>query len=402
MARTPSINHARYGHFSRQRYSKKLLAYLSDTATRLLSSASAQTIVPVAVANVNASSVLTMGTNATAAQTVTINGQVYTFRAALTEAKASGTLTGTATNVANGDTVTINGLVYTFQTVLTNVARNVFIGASAAASLTNLFRAITLTGTPGTDYAAATVINPDVTATNPTGTTLVATAKVIGTAANAFATTETSTQLSWGAATLTGGVNAIANEVFIGAANTNSIDNLVVAINAGAGVGTVYSTGTVANPDVTAGARAGNTTTATSVLAGIGGNGLLVSTTVTAASWAGAFLSGGVAATFGPNVTATAHGYTPDKGPFVITSSNGAGGLPAGYTAGKFLHVDVINANTIRLYTNRELSALQTFTSGGTGTLSLTRVMTAAGVHSLLKRNAASTVSQATDIDNLQ
>jgi hypothetical protein len=123
--------------------------------------------------------------------------------------KATQTLTGDGTNVANAATVTIGTKVYTFQDTLTNVDGHVKIGANAAASLTNLFHAINASGgTVGTDYATATTANTDVVATNPTGTTVLLTAILGGTLANAVATTETSAHLSFGAATLTGGVDA--------------------------------------------------------------------------------------------------------------------------------------------------------------------------------------------------
>lgn len=403
MARTPSINHARYGHFARQRYSKKLLAFLTDTGARLLSSATLQTIVPVAVANAFASNVLTMGTNPSAAQTVTIGGSVYTFRVALTEVKAFQTLTGTGTNPANADTVTIGSKVYTFQTALTNVDGNVLIAGTAAATLTNLFHAINASGgVSGTDYAAATIAHPTVTATNPTGTTVVATSKTVGVGSNTIATTRVGAQVSWGAATLLGGVNAISNEVLIGVANTNSIDNLVLAITAGAGVGVSYSTGTTASPDATASARSGNTTTATSVAAGAAGNSVNVSTTVTAATWATAKLTGGVTASFGPTITATAHTLSNAEGPHVITSSNGTGGLPAGYVDGTFLYASVVDANTVKLFRDAALTQLQTFTSAGTGTIRLAKPSTQASIHDALKRNSARTIAAASDIDNLQ
>jgi hypothetical protein len=120
---------------------------------------------------------------------------------------ATGTLTSSGVNVSNGDTVTINGKVYTFQTVLTNVDGNVTIGASAAASLTNLFHAINNSGgVPGTDYAALTTPHPDVTATNPTATTVVVTAIVAGIGGNGITTTEAAATLNWANATLTGGI----------------------------------------------------------------------------------------------------------------------------------------------------------------------------------------------------
>lgn len=117
---------------------------------------------------------------------------------------ATGTLTATDQPV-DGETVTIGTKVYTFQDTLTNVDGHVKIGASLAASLTNLKNAINGTGgVPGTDYAAATVAHTLVTATS-TGTTVVVTAKSAGTGGNSIATTATYADASFGGATLTGG-----------------------------------------------------------------------------------------------------------------------------------------------------------------------------------------------------
>lgn len=121
-------------------------------------------------------------------------------------AAAAGTLTNDGTNITDGDTVTIDGTVYTFQDTLTNVAGHVKKGASNTASMTNLFHAINASGgTVGTDYATACVAHSTVKATNPTGTTVVVTALASGTAGNSIATTELSSHLSWGAATLASG-----------------------------------------------------------------------------------------------------------------------------------------------------------------------------------------------------
>lgn len=116
---------------------------------------------------------------------------------------ATGTLTFTG-QPANTETVVIDGKTYTFQTVLTNVDGNVLIGANLAASIANLTDAINLGAGAGTDYAAATTLNPDVTGTAG-ATTLVVTAKIAGTGGNAITTTETITNASWGGATLSGG-----------------------------------------------------------------------------------------------------------------------------------------------------------------------------------------------------
>lgn len=122
--------------------------------------------------------------------------------------KASGTLTATA-NFANLETVTIGARTYTFQTTLTNVNGNVKIGASLTASLLNLKNAINVSGgVSGTDYAAATTVHPTVSATASTATTLTVQALLSGVTGNSIATTETSVNASFGAATLTGGTNS--------------------------------------------------------------------------------------------------------------------------------------------------------------------------------------------------
>jgi hypothetical protein len=265
------------------------------------------------------------GTNVTALDTVTIDQSVYTFVTALTEAKAAGTLTGTGTQPANGDTVTVGGVTYTFQTTLTNVAGNVHIGASAAASLTNLFHAINASGgTSGTDYAALCVANPLVVATNPSGTTVVATAIALGANGNNIATTTTGTaQVAWGNPNLTGGVNSNPNEVLVGGSNTASMTHLYEAINAGANGGTDYSTATVAHPTVSATNPSGTTV----VLTGLGlsadgdtGNSIVTTETSAHLSFGGATLSGGFDANI---IVDTVTGF-PGYETFALVTSAGA------------------------------------------------------------------------------
>lgn len=132
----------------------------------------------------------------------------------VTNAAAAQTLTGDGTNITDADTVTITGptstIVYTFQNTLTAGSSgqvHVLKAGSAAGSLTNLFHAINSSGgTPGTDYSTTgTGANPDVVATNPTGTTVVVTAIVLGVTGNEIAVAEASTHLSWGGTKLTGG-----------------------------------------------------------------------------------------------------------------------------------------------------------------------------------------------------
>lgn len=126
----------------------------------------------------------------------------------VTVVHALGTLTSSGVAV-DTQTITVGGKVYTTQTTLTNVNGNVFIGADAAATLQNLYDAINLTGTPGTQYATAMTKNDRVQATAVTATTVVVKAHVPGTAGNLIASTETQTNWAWGAATLASGAGDI-------------------------------------------------------------------------------------------------------------------------------------------------------------------------------------------------
>jgi len=149
------------------------------------------------------------------------------------EVKATGTLTGTV-NFSDTDTVTIDTKVYTFQATLTNVDGNVQLGGSLATSLQNLYDAINLTGTPGTQYAAAMTLHPTVTATAVGATTLDVEAKLGGTQGNLIATTSSVADPDWGAATLTGGAGDL---VILG---TGELPTQTTAA-----VGTVATLGTV-------------------------------------------------------------------------------------------------------------------------------------------------------------
>lgn len=130
---------------------------------------------------------------------------------------ASGTFTDTQTVVCGGKT-------YTTQTSLTNVDGNVLIGANAAATLQNLYDAINLTGTAGTQYAAAMTANTGVKATAVTATTLVVTALTPGLVGNLSATTETQTNAAWGAAVLAGGTGNV-NDYIAGILTVNQINS---------------------------------------------------------------------------------------------------------------------------------------------------------------------------------
>lgn len=145
-----------------------------------------------------------------------------------------------ATNVAEDDTVSIGGQVYTFKDALTTAAtaNEVLVGADLTASRANLVAAVNkTTAGSGTLYGSATVINPSVTATATSTDALTATAKVPGTVGNSIAIAEASTHLSWAssATTLSGGVDPTAGE---------SAAAIITAVNSVATTGMRASAGT--------------------------------------------------------------------------------------------------------------------------------------------------------------
>lgn len=120
--------------------------------------------------------------------------------------KATETLTLSA-NITDGDTVTIGSRTYTWKDTLAS-ANDVKRHATIASdSLDNLIAAINLTGTPGTDYHTDTTIHPTVYAAEGAGDTMDASANSVGTTGNSIATTKSSSNAEWGAATMSGGVD---------------------------------------------------------------------------------------------------------------------------------------------------------------------------------------------------
>jgi hypothetical protein len=81
--------------------------------------------------------------------------------------------------------------------------------------------------------------------------------------------------------------------VLIGASASDSLDNLIAAINLDAGAGSTYAASTTANTYVSAAAGAGDTMDATALVPGTAGNSIATTETLTNGSWGGATLSGG-------------------------------------------------------------------------------------------------------------
>lgn len=120
-------------------------------------------------------------------------------------AQASGTLTAIGI-ISDGDIVSLDTLVYTFKTTLTGAAFEVAIAGSTANALSNLNKAIKLTGVAGTDYGTGTVKHPSVTTGTLTSTTLQIVALVYAASGNIISTVATGANISFGASTLSGGV----------------------------------------------------------------------------------------------------------------------------------------------------------------------------------------------------
>jgi len=85
-----------------------------------------------------------------------------------------------------------------------------------------------------------------------------------------------------------------AGEVLIGATASDSLDNLIAAINLDAGAGTLYAAGTVANSFVSAAAGVGDTMDLTALVPGTAANSTATTETLTNGSFGNATLLGGV------------------------------------------------------------------------------------------------------------
>ena len=113
-------------------------------------------------------------------------------------------------NAAADETVTIGGQVYTFKTSL-SAANQVLIGADDNATCANLVAAINGAAGAGTTYGTGTVANTSVTAAAASNVVTV-TAIIPGTVGNSIAIAETMAQAAWAssATVLAGGADSSA------------------------------------------------------------------------------------------------------------------------------------------------------------------------------------------------
>jgi len=113
-----------------------------------------------------------------------------------------------------GDTVTVGTQTYTFVTALssTPTANEVLVGATEAASLTNLANAVNGGSGAGATYGSPTVKNADASA-SATATSVVFTALVKGTTGNGIATAATGSSNTFAATSLSGGTAGSINDL---------------------------------------------------------------------------------------------------------------------------------------------------------------------------------------------
>jgi flagellar hook protein FlgE len=259
---------------------------------------------------------------------------------------ATGTLNVAIPLPTAGQTVTVGGTTYTFAAAITGLspADTVKIGNSVQSTLANLAEAINGTTGKGSAFSSATQPNGSVTATS-TATTVVVQALQTGTGGNSTPTSTAWTGGTFGAADLSGGVNAAAaagaytvpitlpaagdtvtvgattytfvgtaaaltapNDVLIGPDVASTLANLAGAINAsssdGQGAGITYGTGTIANTSVTATGSTATAVTLRALQSGSVGNIIPTTTDWTAGSFGAGDLTGGTdAGTFSTPIT---------------------------------------------------------------------------------------------------
>ena len=121
--------------------------------------------------------------------------------------------------------------------------------------------------------------------------------------------------------TFRSGTAPAANDVLIGAAATNTLDNLKAAVNGAAGAGSTYGAGTVAHSDVIAGAKTATTIVFHAKLAGPEGNAIAsTETAATALAFGSATLLGGANDPTGTKLM----DWTPSRpGTYLVTATDG-------------------------------------------------------------------------------
>jgi len=133
---------------------------------------------------------------------------------------ASGKMVSTGTLASDAETVTVGTVVYTLKTALSadpTVAYEVLLGANTGATASNLVAAINGTAGEGTTYGTGTEEHPLASGAVTDTDDVTITADTKGTAGNSIVTEDDSDQISWDNAdvALVGGIDGtvgVANE----------------------------------------------------------------------------------------------------------------------------------------------------------------------------------------------
>lgn len=121
---------------------------------------------------------------------------------------ATGTVTFSTAAPAANDTVTVNGQVYTFKTALTGAAYEVLSGANFTEAATNFKAAINKESGEGLTYGQGTPANIYVAASQATGV-ITLTADRAGTSGNSISLAKSGTNIAVSGANLSGGTNQL-------------------------------------------------------------------------------------------------------------------------------------------------------------------------------------------------
>lgn len=190
------------------------------------------------------------------------------------------------------------------------------------------------------------------------------------------------------------------NNVLVGASASDSLDNLIAAINADAGAGTLYGTGTVVHPDVLAVAGAGDTMDLTALVAGRTGNDIETTETLANGSFGDATLTGGENA---DTLTITAHGYSTGAGPFHVETDDE---LPDGLAEDTRYWVSVVDEDTVHLHRSQRDALLGQYVvdilDAGTGNHTLVPATTEQAIAEHVRQGVLpTTMNGLTDIDDV-
>jgi hypothetical protein len=216
-----------------------------------------------------------------------------TYGTAAEAVAATGTLT-LAANPTPGDTVTVGTKTYTFRTAsasfvckaTADIGQGEYFDITFGGSTKRFWYDIDAAGTGAPADPGGGLNEIDIVTGNTDSQVATATELVVEAVTNLTSSASTNTVtvvydlpgtlvVADSGGDVLGTITAIAlvaNEVLVGAAATDSIDNLISAITDGAGIGTgegtLYGTGTTANATATAAAGSGDTMTVTAITAG--------------------------------------------------------------------------------------------------------------------------------------